>query len=132
MAENFGIGAPGDAVAADDTGNYTLIALFKRLLSQGAANRAAPAATETQGTLALTGATQAIMAANAGRKSWQIQNNSGVTVYVNVGAAASSGDGKSFVVPNGGSIGENGSGVVSTQAINILGASGSVAFSEGV
>lgn len=132
MAQNFGIGEPGDAAAADDTGNYSMIALLKRLLSAGAVNRAAPAATETQGTLALTAAAQTIMAANTARKSWQIQNNSGVVVYVNVGAAASSGDGKSFVVPNGGSIGENGSGVVSTQAISILGASGSVAFSEGV
>lgn len=130
MAENFGIGAPTDTAAPDDTGNYSLIAFFKRFLSQGASRRTATA-TETQATLALSGAAQTALAANAARKSWQIQNNSGVTVYVNVGATASSGDGKSFALANGASIGENGSGVVSTQAISILGASGSVAVSEG-
>jgi len=91
-----------------------------------------PSATNTQNTLALSGASQQVLAANSSRKSWQIQNNSGVTIYVNVGAAASNSDGKSFQVPNGATIGENGSGSVSGQAINVLGASGSIAYSEGV
>ena len=77
--------------------------------------------TDRSGTITTGGTSQQLMASNASRKGWQLQNNSTAAIAFNeLGSAASLTSG-SFILQPGGAY-ESPVGAVSTAQINVIGA----------
>lgn len=84
--------------------------------------------TNRSGTITTGGVSQTLMAANASRKAWTVQNRSTGNLYINFTAAASaSATGGSIELQPGDAYSEAGD-FVSTEAITILGATTGQAF----
>lgn len=79
------LGAKSDTAATSDTGTFSLIALFKRLLSYFGGSAITEAIT-----LSITtgGTRQQVFAANASRRSFGFSNTSDTIQYVRFGANA--------------------------------------------
>ncbi len=80
FSTNFGLQA--DAVATTDTGSFSLIALFKRLLQGVTSMLGQRSYTITQTAITMDGTTKQLIAANAARKylSWMVVGAGAVTV----------------------------------------------------
>ena len=144
------IGSRGDAAATSDGAAASLIALVKRLLGKlpplgGAtvggslpvtiASDQPTLATDTvvrsattsrSGTIATGGTPQQLMAANAARRGFALQNNSSADLFLNALGAASN-DGQSLRVPSG-AFYESSVHHVGVGAVSILGATAGQAF----
>ncbi len=85
--------------------------------------------TDRSGTTSGTpGTSTQVCAANSSRRYFFIQNLSTTTdIYINIGAAASAGSGSILLAPKAGFVFED--SFVSTQAVNVVSASASIAFS---
>lgn len=86
----------------------------------------AGAVTDGSGTITSGGTSQQIFAANATRQYLIVQNLSSGNLYVNLGAAATTGSGSILLLPNSSFLMED--QFVSNQTVNIIGATTGQAF----
>lgn len=131
------IGAPADAAASTDTGTFSLIALFKRLLAKFTVGFSTPSAslstvpargnlTNISGTITAGGTAQQIAAANSQRLGWKVRNLSTSSLWVSTLATAV--QSQPSLEIRAGEMYETPPGAQGTGAISIIGPSTGQAF----
>lgn len=94
--DHVSFGAKADAVATSDTGTFTLLALFKRLLGKWSAG------TGTKANVASSASSVTILAANTARKGAIIYNDSTQVLYLDLTGGTASNSSYSVQVPSQG------------------------------